>query len=510
MLLLPYGNINELFMTGLQEIICFYLQLACILFAALLSKKMPVKGKILWASFIAIITIMFTGRTDTKAELFLSIMLSVFLVMELYLMKIISFHIQDYIFLFAALLIPRRLFNSSFTILGYGLQFLVILSVLLGYGKVKEFYLRGKLFCYYTSFIYLSLTSLIFQIASDYLYCIFRYKLNSNPFMLTLTEAGLLLLLCCITYLLQHKLQSPLRLLNTIGNRYSDVEKYIIYLCALTVIAFLIIPIPFVLTRTSSDVLLTALSIFYIILLIIQIAFIILIYKITDYKQTLSFIDMAHDNETIYYASLNQNLEAMANLRHDIKNIFLTMGNFVERSNDSEMKNFFRDKIYPFATEEIEKNYLFSQLYQIPSETLRAFLHLKIFQAHNMNKNIKLTIRINKEFFYLGMDIMDLTRVLGILLDNAIEECNNKPGSYVDIRIKNNTSLLSYTIKNTISKKHNGNSLSDSKSTKPGHSGLGLTIAGQILKGYPLVNLNTYVDKTLFIQSLNIKNEEFS
>jgi two-component system sensor histidine kinase AgrC len=106
------------------------------------------------------------------------------------------------------------------------------------------------------------------------------------------------------------------------------------------------------------------------------------------------------------------------------------------------------------------------------------------------------------------MDIMDLTRVLGILLDSAFEECDNEPGSYV--RIKNNTALLSYTIKNTMSKKHNNNSISDGKSTKPEHSGLGLTIAEQILKGYPLVDLNTYVDKTLFIQSLNIKNEKFS
>lgn len=502
---MPYGNLNDLFITGLKEIIFFYLHFACILFAALLSKKMPVNGKMLWASFIAVISIIFVEKIDIKAELFLSIMFSVFLVVELNLIKLISFQIQDTILLFAAFLIPRRLFNSSFTILGYGVQFLVILSVLLGYGKVKEHYLRGKLFSYYSSFIYLSLKLLIFQMFSDYLYVIFRYKWNSNPSMLIITEVGLVLLLSCITYLLQHKLKMSLCLLNTIGNRYSDVEKYIIYLCGLTVIAFMVIPIPFVLTRTSSDVLLTALSIFYITLLITQITFIILIYKITDYRQTLTFIDKAHDNEAIYYSSLNKNLEAMANLRHDIKNIFLTMGNFVERSDDPEMKNFYREKIYPFATEEIEKNYLFSQLYQIPSETLRAFLHLKIFQAHNMNKNIKLTIRIDQESFYLGMDIMDLTRVLGILLDNAFEECTNEPDSYADIRIKNNASLISYTIKNTVSEKHNRNSLSDSKSTKPGHSGLGLTITEQILKSYPLVNLNTYADETLFIQNLNIK-----
>jgi hypothetical protein len=492
----------------MKEIIYFYLQLAVIIIVAILSKKMPAKGKMLSSAFIALITIMHVGRMDIKSELLLSISLAILLIVELNFIKLITFQVHDYILLFAAFLIPRRLFNSSFAILGYGMLFLVILSVLFGYGKVKEQYLKGKLFGYYTSFVYLSLTALIFQVTSGYLYTIFRFKLDSNPFMLIITDVILLLLLCCFTFLLQKKLQTPLRLLNTIGNKYSDVEKYILYLCGLTVMIFMIIPIPFILTRTSSDVLVAALAIFYISFLIIQIAFIILIYKITDYKQTLSFMDESHDNESIYYTSLNQNLEAMEKLRHDIKNIFLTMGNFVERSNDFEMKKFFNEKIYPFATEEIEKNYLFSQLYQIPSETLRAFLHLKIFQAHTMNKNIKLTIRIYKEYFALGMDIMDLTRVLGILLDNAFEECNNKSNFFVDIQIKNNENLLSYTIKNTISKEYDRHRLSEGKSTKPGHSGLGLIITEQIVNGYPLVDLNTYVDETLFIQSLNIKKEE--
>ena len=52
--------------------------------------------------------------------------------------------------------------------------------------------------------------------------------------------------------------------------------------------------------------------------------------------------------------------------KDDIKNLFLTMGNFVERSQDEEMKAFYKEKIFPFAIDEIDKNYLYSQLYQIP------------------------------------------------------------------------------------------------------------------------------------------------
>ena len=198
----------------------------------------------------------------------------------------------------------------------------------------------------------------------------------------------------------------------------------------------------------------------------------------------------------------------MADIRHDIKNIFLAMGRFVERSDDQEMKDFYSQKIFPFAMEEIEKNYLFSQLYQIPDETLRAFLHMKLYHAHAQKLTIRLKIQIDASSFHLGMDIIDLTRVLGILLDNAFEECISAPDSFVEVQIKNNEHLCTYIVKNTLQAFHTGDDSVRGYTTKSGHSGLGLSIVRTIVELYPFADLNTVSDQHFYIQNLNIRHDQ--
>lgn len=505
----PMVDIKEIFVAGMEEIVTFYLRFGLVIFAALISEKLHGKKRMLWTISVAVLTIISVGKVNIKSELMISSMLSLLLTVELYLMKIMPFDRYDYVLLFAAFLFPRHLFDASQTFFGYNLLFLIILSVLFVFGKIKKKSLKGKMFCYNTAFIYLSLTVFIFQIASDYIYNIFR-QLNSEPIGLVIMGGGTLLIFWFITYSLQRKLEIPLNFLNTIGIKYSNIEKYIIYLSCFTAVVFIFLHVPFVLTKTTSRVLQLTLCIFCITILLLQIVFIILLFKITYYKETLTVMEKESKNAAVYYTSLNNNLEAMANIRHDIKNVFLTMGNFVEKSENKEMKNFFWKKIYPFAAEELEKNYLFSQLYQIPSEPLRAFLHLKLFQAYNMKETISLDIKLDKNDFNLGIDIIDLTRILGILLDNALEECIIHPDGYIEIKIRSNQTMTSYIIKNTISKDKKKEGLPKNKSTKKGHSGLGLNIVDRIIIGYPAVNLNSCVNEDIFIQSLNIFTENFS
>ena len=110
----------------------------------------------------------------------------------------------------------------------------------------------------------------------------------------------------------------------------------------------------------------------------------------------------------------------------------------------------------------------------------------------------------------LGIDIIDLTRILGILLDNAIEECMNVQDGYIEIKIRSNQQMTSFIIKNIISNDKKKEGIQKNKSTKEGHSGLGLSIVDMIIKEYPSVTLNSFIDNDIFIQSLNVTNEKNS
>ncbi|WP_459761828.1 GHKL domain-containing protein [Alkaliphilus crotonatoxidans] len=509
-MLYPMGDLKCLFITGMKEIMLFYLHFGFVILAAIISQRLDGKKRFVWVISFAVLRINWVGSTNIKSESMISIMFSLLLTVELYLMKILPFDRYDYVLLFAAFLFPRHLFNSSHTFFGYSLLFLIIFSVLFGFGKIRMKHLKGKMFCYYAAFIYLSLTSFIFQIAGDYTYEIFRQQLNSAPAGLIVMEGSILLILWGTTYFLQKKLEIPLNHLNSIGTRYPKTEKYIIYLSCFTAVVFTFLHVPFALTRTSSRVLQIILSVFSIAILLIQIMFIILLFKVTQYKETLMLMKWESKNTATYYASLDKNLEAMANIRHDIKNVFLTMGNYVEKSDNQGMKNFFWKKIYPFAVVELEKNYLFSQLCQIPSEPLRAFLYLKLSHAYNIKENISLEIKLNENDFNLGIDIIDLTRILGILLDNAIEECINTHNGYIEMIIRSNETMTSYIIKNTITNEKMREGIQKNRSTKEGHSGIGLKIVDMIINEYPSVALNSCVNDDVFIQSLNITHQNNS
>lgn len=505
----PMVDIKEIFIQGMEEIMLFYLHFGIVILAARISEKLQGKIKLVWVISITVLTFIWMEFSNIKAEFMISVMFSLLLTVGLYLTKMFPFDRYDYLLLFAAFLFPNRLFNSSQTFFGYSLLFIIILSILFGYGKIRTKSLRGKMFCYYTAFIYLSLIAFIFQITSDYIYDIFRQRFNSAPLALIVMVCGVVLILGLMTHFLQIKLEKPLKNLDTIGIRYLNTERHVMYLSCFTAVAFLFLHIPFVLTRTSSDGLRITLFIFCIVILLIQILFITLIYKMTYYKESLAFMKAEIKNTTDYYTALDNNLNAMANIRHDIKNVFLTMGIFVEKSKDQDMKNFFWKKIYPFAAEELEKNYLFSQLYQIPSEPLRAFMHLKLSQAYNMKETISLEIKLSENDFKPEIDIIDLTRILGILLDNAIDECLNIQEGYIEIKIRSNQLMTSFIIKNTISNDKKKEGIQKNKSTKEGHGGIGLNIVDMVIKEYTSVTLNSFIDNDIFIQSLNITNGRF-
>ena len=102
------------------------------------------------------------------------------------------------------------------------------------------------------------------------------------------------------------------------------------------------------------------------------------------------------------------------------------------------------------------------------------------------------------------MDIIDLTRILGILLDNAIEEAAQIPNGSIDIKIVSNDAGCSYIIKNSITEQTQRHGIHAGTSSKGAGHGHGLSIVRQLLAQYHNVALNTSIQQLVYVQSLNI------
>lgn len=505
--MMPVGSISYIVITGLEELLAAAVLYVALFLLVLARQKMPSGVSFALALLSALPPVMYIILFRTKTQVVIFILSALLCVLTLHLSRLVSLSPAEGISLFPFFLIPECVFNSANTLFGPGIQFLFLFLAIFGWAKIKYKSLRGRFLRFYISFIYLALVFFVFTRFSFQIYDLFLHRPNGGNLLLLAAIPGLFLTLCLLTAFAGKRLSGHLFALKLWTSRYLRTEKHVYFLTVFTVAVLLASHIPFVLTRTSSTVLQNVMPVFYLILLVFQILFIVLLYQNDYYRDVLRFKEQEYRQEQDYGQSLQKNLASMADLRHDIKNIFLTMGRFVERSSDQEMKDFYSEKIFPFAMEEIEKNYLFSQLYQIPDETLRAFLHMKFSQAHNLSEHIRLKILLEANSFHLGMDIIDLTRILGILLDNAFEECARLQGGSVEVQIRSNQELCTYTIKNPRLNTPDGGIQGRGFTTKSGHTGLGLSIVRSIVQLYPHVTLNTFSDSQCYIQSLHIRTK---
>ena len=438
------------------------------------------------------------------SELLAMLIFSFIITLEIKELRLCQLNTIDLIYVFAAFFQPYRHFNSCLTVTGYGCWYLSILFILLTFTLLKSKTLKGALLNIYATFVYVSFSILIFLPFLEYILSTFSVGNRSNRIIMIVLWALEISVVYAFLFLLR---KAGIKLLSNI-RRISQKElipnRIIRLFLLLTVVSIILLPLPFILTRTATDLLLISISVFHFFLIGFQIAVIFLLYDLNTYQTNLQNMEYSNDTKTAYYNALNKNLLDMQNLRHDVKNLFVTMGNYVNRSDDHEMKEFYQKNIYPYALTQIETNYQFSRLYQIPSETLRSFLYMKLQQGFNLGENISLHIMLDQDTFQYGMDIMDLIRILGIFLDNAFEECEGIMDAQIDFTIRNSKQQISYIIKNNIAPGHRIVKAERGNTSKEGHTGLGIQIAKEIIETYPDVQLNTVYDSKWFQQCINI------
>lgn len=244
-------------------------------------------------------------------------------------------------------------------------------------------------------------------------------------------------------------------------------------------------------------------NIMVIFILIAQFYVLLMLLKLSEAKKKYTQEHIEHEYLRLYHQDLKETMSQISKINHDIKNIFLTMNHFVERSNDEEMKHFYTQQIIPFASETIKKYDLHQKLQWIQDEALRAFLYYKIVQA--IQNNIEVNVEIGEQSNpYYGMSFIEFIRILGILIDNAIEEAISVENGKITIKMVQTSDMGTYMIQNTMRETQKKQGSVVGTTTKGLGRGKGLVIVKEILEKYQEVALNTYIKEEQFTQNLVI------
>ena len=217
----------------------------------------------------------------------------------------------------------------------------------------------------------------------------------------------------------------------------------------------------------------------------------------------LETTSMNLEEATLYNKTLQMLQDNTRAFRHDFSNIVQGMAGFIDKNDMKGLK-----KYYSQLLEDIQHT---NNLTTLSPEVVNNPAIYNVL-ATKYHKADELGIKINLEAFLnmndLHIKIYEFTRVLGILMDNAIEatkECDEKIIN-VTFRKDSRKHMQLLIIENTYANKdvNTDKIFEKGYSTKKGNTGLGLWEVRQILKKNNNLNLFTTKNDEFFIQQFEI------
>ncbi len=212
-----------------------------------------------------------------------------------------------------------------------------------------------------------------------------------------------------------------------------------------------------------------------------------------------------------YLENLNEytkNLEMVYNnlrsFKHDYINIMASLAAYIDEKKYEELGTFFHEHILPMQKNITQKNDALNNLLHVHILEIKSILYTKLLLA--VNQDIEVNIDIPDEIDSIHMDPVDLTRMLGIYLDNAIEACLETEHPIVNFHLGKMNQDIVFIISNTFIDKGLSVAQMYKKeiTTKGDGHGIGLYNVAEILNRYDNIYHETLIDEDLFIQQVRI------
>ena len=230
--------------------------------------------------------------------------------------------------------------------------------------------------------------------------------------------------------------------------------------------------------------------------------FILSIYSLTRvFKLTLTTKKL--ESTESYNNTLHILHDNVRGFKHDFDNIVTTIGGYVRTEDMKGLKKYYLQ--LEDDCQRVNNLYLLNPEI-INNDGIYNLLTKKYNEAEE--KDIKVNITLLLDFSNLHMKIYEFARILGILLDNAIEASSECEEKIINLTFRNDSknSRELIIIENT----YNDKNLDTEKifekgiSGKDNHTGLGLWEVRKLIKKNNNINLYTSKNDNFFCQQLEI------
>lgn len=400
---------------------------------------------------------------------------------------------QKFIYVFLMTLVgilTSTYFSSPFNIFANYLCVFIIIKIIFKMNILK-------------SFISLVFSCFILAVSNVFLQNPYLTLLNINlaTFMNTpiyrifyLFVLYLLLWLICICLKKVKSIKFDLKLLDNLDKRTLTLIYINLFVGCLTLC------IQLVTTAFYIDIVPLIISILNFILLI---SFLLL--SIYSFTRMIKLANARKDLKSAedYNKSLEILYDKVKGFKHDFDNIISTLDGYIENNDINGLKTYFTEVKKDCR---ITNNLAILNPKIINNPGIYSLLNSKYFKAINANVNFELEFFLDLDT--LNVNIYEFSRMLGILIDNAIEEAQKCEEKVVKVifRRENKNHRAIIIVENTYSNKNVDTEKIFEKgvSGKKNHSGIGLWEVRHYVEKSKNLDLFTTKNTKFFMQELSI------
>lgn len=210
--------------------------------------------------------------------------------------------------------------------------------------------------------------------------------------------------------------------------------------------------------------------------------------------------------EKDYNSTLNLLHDDVRTFRHDFGNIIQAIGGYIDTNDMDGLKEYYKQ--LQVDCEDIKSLEVLNPTI-VNNPAVYSILAAKYRKATSLGISMKIHISLKLE--NLNMKIYEFTRILGILLDNAIEACENCEEKIINFEIRKDEKVSrqllliqnSYFDKNINLNRIREKGFTSKRNDGKAH-GLGLWEVDKIIKKSNNLNLFTTKDSLFFTQQLEI------
>lgn len=215
-----------------------------------------------------------------------------------------------------------------------------------------------------------------------------------------------------------------------------------------------------------------------------------------EYKQLLDYVK-TYEDEVV----------DKSKKQHEYKNQLIIIDDMIPKTN-KKAKEYLKKLLN--NVEDVTDNDWLVKLKNLPSGGLKGLVHFKIKKmiSNNISVYVDIDKNLSKKENWKNVDknLEDISRVLGVYFDNAIEASSKADNKLIVIEFKNNDDNIEFALSNSYNGNINFNELDkEGYTTKGKGRGVGLPLVKDIIENNKILSQKRGLTGQLYVQKLYIK-----